>query len=310
MSTKTLSALVAAIVTVAFVGPAAAQSRTWNLGDVTAGGSPAGSCASSATTSTVNGVTTTNVGTVGSSNSSGSTVAAFGNFWNCSQQGVGGSANTLSIQAFSTTNNSSGTQVTAPTVGTHFANAAVNHHGVDSGIGVANRVETLGVAGAPNHALDNSTPGIDLLQLNFTSAQVLKNVKLGWAGDDGDFQLLAWTGSGAATSIVGKTAAELVAANGGWTLVATVNGTGVDGVEYKAGINWTSNLSVSSSYWLISAFNSGFGGSEPSHGIDAMKVVSIGTDAPGAVPIPGTLALAGLGMLMAAGARRRKAQQG
>jgi hypothetical protein len=294
MSTKTLSALVAAVATVAFVAPAAAQSRTWNVGDTTT--SPTlGSCASGTA--------------VNSSNSTGSTTSSFGNFWNCSEQGVGGTANTLSIQAYSTTNNSLGQQVTAPTVGTHFANAAVNYHGTGSGIGVANRVEGANVTGQPNHAMDNSTPGIDLLQLNFTSAQVLKNVKLGWAGDDGDFQLLAWTGSGVATSIVGKTAAELVASNGGWTLVATVNGTGTDGVEYKAGIDWTSNLSVSSSYWLISAFNSGFGGSAPTHGIDAMKVVSIGTDA-GAVPIPGTLALAGLGMLMAAGARRRKVQQG
>lgn len=307
MSTKTLSALVAALTTLAFVGPAAAQSRTWNFGDVTAGGSPAGSCASSATTSTVNNVTTTNVGTSGSSNSSGSTLSAFGNFWNCSEQGVGG-ATTLSVQAYSTTNNSSGVQQNTGT-GTHYATAAVNYHGTGSGIGVANRVEGATVTGEPNHAMDNSTPGVDLLQLNFTSAQVLKSVKLGWAGDDGDFQILAWTGTGAATSIVGKSAGDLIASGGGWTLVATVNGTGTDGVEYKAGTDWNTNLSVSSSYWLISAFNSGFGGSAPTSGIDAMKVVSVGTDAPGAVPIPGTLALAGLGMLMAAGARRRKAEQ-
>jgi hypothetical protein len=299
MSTKTLSALVAAFASLAFVAPAAAQTRTWNFGDTAA--SPAGSCAGGSSATSTNYVAT--------SGPTGTTTASLGNFWNCSQQGVGG-ATTLSAQAYSTTHNSSGNQVALGSTGTHFATASVNYHGSGSGIGVANRVEvTHNLTGEPNHALDNSTPGIDLLQLNFTSAQVLKSVKLGWAGDDGDFQLLAWTGSGAATSIVGKTAEQLVASGGGWSLVATVDGTGVNGVEYKAGTDWTTNLNVSSSYWLISAFNSGFGGSAPTGGIDAMKVLSVGTDAPGAVPIPGTLALASLGMLMAVGARRRKIQQ-
>ncbi len=291
MSTKTLSALVAALASVAFVSPAAAQSNTWNFGDTAA--SPAGSCAGGSSATSTNYVAT--------SGPTGTTTAALGNFWNCSQQGVGG-ATTLSAQAYSTTHNSAGTQVTSG-VGTHFATASVNYHGVNSGIGVANRVEvTNNLTGEPNHAMDNSTPGIDLLQLNFSASQVLKSVKLGWAGDDGDFQVLAWTGVGAATSIVGKRAEDLVAANGGWSLVATVNGTNADGVNYTG---WNTN-SVSSSYWLISAFNSGFGGAAPTVGIDAMKVLSVGGDT-AAVPVPGTLALAGLGMLMAVGARRRKA---
>ena len=256
MLTLRQTAVCALVAGFSFAGAASAQVRSWNMGDIT----PTGSCASSA----------------------GGTTAAFGNTWNCSEQPTG-SATTLQVSAFS--NNS----------GSTYAAAAVNYQGVNLGIGAYNTTEGL-AASSPDHSVDNSGLGMDMMLLSFTTSQILKSVSFGWTFGDADFQVLRWTG-GALTATAGRTAAQLL--TDGWALVSNVDGSAAG----TYGVN-TGNLS--SSYWLVTAFNSAFGGSAGSVGVDGFKLLGVSSGLPGtSVSSPGTLALAGLALVGMFGVRRR-----
>lgn len=219
------------------------------------------------------------------------TYSTMGNTIGCSQQPAGATT-TLNVTAWSTTG-SGGT----------YAAAAVNQQGTASGFGVYNTVEGTS-ASSPDHSMDNSGTGIDALLLNFTgglSAQILKTVTLGWSGADGDFQVLRWGGVGAVTSITGKSTAQLI--TDGWVLTSTVDGAGnISTPDVAYGVN---GGNLASSSWLITAFNSAFGGGGTT-GIDAIKVLGVTTGL--AVPAPGTLALAALALVGMGVVRRRKQQ--
>jgi hypothetical protein len=103
----------------------------------------------------------------------------------------------------------------------------------------------------------------------------------------------------------GQTAAALLGSGvgNGWDLVSTVNGGNTGTTDTSYSVN-TGDLS--SSYWLISAFNSAFGGSQTT-GVDGMKVLGV-TAAGNRVAEPGSLALAGMALAGVAGLRRRRAQ--
>ena len=217
--------------------------------------------------------------------SAGGTTASIGNTWNCSEQ-PSGTTTTLQVSNFGNTG-----------TGGAFAAGAVNYQGANLGIGAWNAVEFTTLAGSPDHAVDNST-NIDMMLLGFTSSQILKNVTFGWTGGDADFQVLRWTG-GALTATAGRTAAQLL--TDGWALVSNVDG----GATGTYGVN-TGNLS--SSYWLVTAFNSAFGGTAGSVGVDAFKLLGVGTGLPTtSVASPGTLALAGLALAGMFTVRRRRA---
>jgi hypothetical protein len=270
----TLAAVVAAF---AAVGPAMAQTKTWNFGDQTA----PGSC-----------------GPVGT--------PTYGNVVGCTQQPSGNVVD-LDVRAYSGTGGTA-TGNSNPSSGSRtFQTAALNYQGTGSGFGIYNQLEGMS-SGSPNHAMDNSTNSgaIDMMLLSFTSAEVLNSVTIGWSGTDGDFQVLAYTGNApfSTSSIVGKTAAQML--SGGWELVTTVDGAGgINTPDVSYGVNAGN---VSSSYWLITAFNSAFGGSGVTSGIDAIKVLAVSStvrqDIPG-VPLPGTVALAGLGLFILARSRRK-----
>ncbi len=263
----------------AFAGSVSAQVKAWNFGDTQSPGSCTGSYSTSANSN-------------------------FGNIINCTQQ-PNGTVVDLYARAYSSTGNS----------GTTFQTAGINQQGVGSGFGVWNRSEDRN-SGQPHHAMDNSTPGIDMLMLQFTTAEILKSVTIGWSGTDGDFQVLRWIGSSSATastvnsSINGKTASSMLAAGGNWELVTLVDGAGgINTPDIAYGVN-ANNLS--SSFWLISAYNSAFGGSGFTSGIDAIKVLGVTAGLPsgggggGSVSAPGTLALASLGVIGTGLLRRRR----
>lgn len=258
-------------VAIATCGSAYAQTKTWNFGDQI---SP-GSC--------------------------DSFTVAYGNSTSCSEQ-PSGTTKTLNVSAFSSDGTSSA-----------YRTAALNYWGTGSGFGAYNQTEGLSAV-SPQHAMDNYTPGIDMMLLSFTSSEVLKQVTVGWSDTDGDFQVLAWTGASNASlstvqsSITGKTASTMVGTGGGWKLISTVDGAG--GIN-TPDVNYDVNSgNVSSSYWIISAYNSSFGGSSMTVANDAIKVLGVMSGVPsggGGVPVPGTLALAGLGLAAMARVRRRRA---
>ncbi|PKO49847.1 MAG: PEP-CTERM sorting domain-containing protein [Betaproteobacteria bacterium HGW-Betaproteobacteria-13] len=169
---------------------------------------------------------------------------------------------------------------------------------------------------APNHALDNNGHFESVL-LDFGSAKVnLDAVNLGYTNNDSDFFVLAYTGTGAPSLGISSYASMT-----GWTLVGNYPNAGT-------GVEALNSGSIYSSFWLIGAggFEAGVGvtsGDKDASGnwrgfrssrYDYMKVASVsGTVKPttpgGSVPEPGSLALAGLGVLGLIGMRRRKSER-
>ena len=282
MSARKLSFLALAAAGLAVAGAASAQTRTYSFTDRDIAGGPAGGCNSSLT-------------------ATGAFTTAFGNAIVCQQAGnattTAGSQN-LTVSAWS----SDGASTTYRTAG------VTDQSG--SGFGIANQAEGLS-APATGHSGDNSTPGADLWQLTFSAAEALKSVTLGWTGTDGDFQVLRWGGSGAATSVNGRSAAQLL--TDGWVLMGTgvgsnnvFNGLSTGPTDQTFSFN-TGNLASTS--WLISAYNSSWSGTGHTGGADEIMLAGIETFRPTTTPVstPGTLALAGLGLLGAAFLRRRNA---
>ena len=205
------------------------------------------------------------------------------------------------------TNGAGSVTVTAFAVGTaagaQYAAASIGGYGA-SGLGVTSG----GESGSPQHAVDNADR-TDALLLNFGSQSVdLDAATIGWKSGDADISLFRYTGS-APPTIAGLSIAGLAGA--GWTLVGNY-------ADLAENINKTVNTSnTSSSWWLVSAYNSNFGTTTSDggaitgvgtvgNGNDFFKFLSVTGTPTSKVPEPGSLALFGLGLVGLVASRRRK----
>lgn len=255
-----------------------------------------------------------------------------GNFVQCTPNG-GGAPKVL---ATAWANTSGLTTSTTNTTGAGLQTGTVmvysNSDGSTVGLGVRNQsAADSGEGTAPEHAMDNnfrnssstnntilsSAAVYDSILLSFDTAVALTGVTIGWTRYDADVTISAYLGTGAPT-LAGRTYGQLTAA--GWSYVeheadltagtqrlfngATGNADGV------------SAATVTSRYWMVSAYNPTRGGNTSISGLnvgnDYFKLLSVAAassspPAPGGVPEPAALSLIGVAALGAAASRRRKA---
>lgn len=180
----------------------------------------------------------------------------------------------------------------------------------------------------PNHAVDN-VGELEGLFLNFSKSVVLNTVTIGWHntangyGKDSDISVLRYVGT---KTTVAEVQATITGSNkstmtsNGWELVGNYSDL-VDNQGKATGAADTQG----SSWWFVSAYNSGYVASANTRGTTSnlsdgdeyIKILSVAgnvTKTPpggggGKVPEPGSLALLGLAMASMVAVRRRQQQK-
>lgn len=205
--------------------------------------------------------------------------------------------------------------------GSTFAAASAITSYVGGGLGVQANAADINT---PQHSTDNSG-SIDAILLSFNSSVILTGITSGWtwkdgaaanslaAASDSDASVLRYIGSASTAAAVtaatvGKTVQQLTDVGGGWTLVSQLANL-VTGVGTSTG-----DTTLGSSWWLVSAYNSGYASVATTtssaaglldNGNDYFKLLAVAGVATSKVPEPASLALVGAGLLGVLASRRK-----
>lgn len=174
------------------------------------------------------------------------------------------------------------------------------------GLGVINRDSaTEGDSAEPEHAIDNQDR-YEMVLVKFDNAVNLKSVAFGYVNGGSDFTVMAFQGSGS-WDPSGKTWSKTQLATMGWNVVGTGSYTYYTNASGLVGTNMAINADgVSSSYWMIGAYNplNGNAGGLQTTDYDHLKLKSVtgldctrGSCGGSQIPEPGSLALLGVGLL-------------
>lgn len=164
---------------------------------------------------------------------------------------------------------------------------------------------------SPEHAIDNALR-LEMVLLRFDKAVSLTSLNIGWTQSDSDITVLAFNGTmptdataatAAADSVTSKTigtlATPMADATKGWKLVGSYSNAGTGNENINTG-------GFTSSWWIVSAYNSTIGGGQGWGTSDYFKLYSVtGSKATNGVSEPGSLALAAMALFGVAAMRRR-----
>ena len=206
-------------------------------------------------------------------------------------------------------------------------------------VGAGQGMYSGGETTSPFHALDNNG-NTEAVILQFGSSVVLSSIGIGYTSDNNgltspdtvDVSVFRWMGSGTPTGSPSPLVGQGAAAMTGWQLVGNYGDMGVDTSNPYNAVNTGQPLGTGtggaggrgSSWWMISAYNSGYSGAQETRGTldvgnDFFKLYAVagtkctssvaGVCGPGnQTPEPTSLALLGLGVLGVIGSRRRLAK--
>lgn len=178
----------------------------------------------------------------------------------------------------------------------------------------------------PNHALDNvgNTEGI---LLNFSTKVALQQIYLGFVSGDADVSVFRYTGTNPPANLNTVNGSLSGLTGAGWSLVGNYADVAQDTSTAAPNQNINSQ-GLTSTWWLIMAYNSGLAGTTKASGTDLsnnndyFKLFAVAGTAcstqivngqcgtsTGKLPEPATLALTSVALLGVAGLRRRQSNK-